>query len=243
MALSYMGRFDEVDAALAEEVTDDDHPFGQVMASLARSVHLVNLGAWGPAATSLAETLEGATAMSRVRFQLWAGALLAVVAAHCRAEADGEVPDPIAIPSFGTWSGGLTAAQVALADNDPERALGLALRLLPTGEDTPLADHVATFDVTAQAQYALGDYAAALDATTRGIERAEPMRFGSIIWRLRAVRALALAGLGRAEDAERESTAAQAEVGRLAARITDPELQAWFERQASSFEISPSSRQ
>ncbi len=236
MALSYMGRFDEVDAALAEEVTDDDHPFGRVMASLARSAHLVNLGAWGPAAVSLAETLEGATAMARVRFQLWAGSLLAVVAAHCRAETEGEVPDPAAIPSFGTWSGGLTAAQVALADGDPARALALASPLLPTGDETPLADHVAIFDVAARSQNALGDHAAALDAATRGIERAEPMRFGAILWRLRAVRALAFAGLGRAEDAERESKAARAEVVLLSARIIDLELRAWFERQTSSFD-------
>jgi len=49
IALTEAGRFDEVDAAIAQEVTDDEHPFGQAMASLARSVFLTRIGAWGPA--------------------------------------------------------------------------------------------------------------------------------------------------------------------------------------------------
>ena len=243
IALSNMGRFDEVDAAIAQEVTDDDHPFGQLMASLARSAHLTNLGAWGPAALTLAETLEGATAMSRVRFQAWAGSLLAVVAARCRADGGEAVPSPDSIPRFGTWTKGLIAAQVALADGKPADALALTNPLLPAADDVPHADHVSVFDVVASAQLALGDHAAALDAASRGIELGEPMCFGSILWRLRAVRSRALDGLGRSDEAAREAASARAEVTDLAGRIADPDLRAWFERQASSFEISPSSRQ
>ncbi len=243
MALSYMGRFDEVDAAIGQEVTDDDHPFGKVMASLARSVHLMNLCAWGPAATSLTETLEGATSMSRVRFQRWAGSLLEVVAAQCRAETAGVVPDPASIPRFGTGPRGASAAQVALADGDPASAVTLAALVLPTGESTALADHATTLDVVACAHLALGDHNAALEAATRGIELADPMNFGSILWRMRAVRALACEGLGRIDDAARESAYARSEAAALSARISDPELRNWFERQASSFEISPSNRQ
>jgi hypothetical protein len=243
IALSNMGRFDEVDAAIAQEVTDDDHPFGQLMASLARSVHLTNLGAWGPAARSLTETLEGATAMLRVRFQAWAGSLLAVVAAQCRADGGDTVPDPDALPRWGTWTKGLTAARVALADGEPAAAIALAIPLLPAVGETPNAEHVSAFDVVARAQLAIGDHAAALDATTRGIDLGEPMGFGSILWRLRAVRVLALDGLGRTDEAAGEAAKARAEVTELAGRIADPGLRTWFERQASSFEISPSSRQ
>ena len=42
-----------VDAAIAQEVTDDEHPFGQAMASHARSVFLARIGAWGPALASI----------------------------------------------------------------------------------------------------------------------------------------------------------------------------------------------
>ena len=72
IALSEMGRFDEVAGAIDQEVTDDDHPFGQAMASLARSVYLTRLAAWRPAADSLADTLARATELSRVWMQGWA---------------------------------------------------------------------------------------------------------------------------------------------------------------------------
>ena len=181
--------------------------------------------------------------MSRVRFQAWAGSLLAVVAAHCRADGGDTVPDPETIPRFGTWTKGLTGAQVALADGEPADAIALANPLLPAADDEPHADHVSVFDVVARAQLALGDHAAALDAATRGIELGEPMCFGSILWRLRAVRARALDRLGRTDEAAREAASARADVADLAGRIADPDLRAWFERHASSFEISPSSRQ
>jgi hypothetical protein len=181
--------------------------------------------------------------MSRVRFQLWAGSLLAVVAAKCRAEPAGTVPDPDTIPRFGTWAKGLTAAQVAEARGQFADAVALATPLVPVAGETPLADHVATFDVVARAQLALGMHAAALDAAERGIELGEPMEFGSILWRLRAVRALALARLGRTDEAAQEAARGTAAAALLADRIADSELRAWFERQARSFEILPSSRQ
>ena len=40
-----LGRFNEVDTAIAQEVTDDDHPFGQLVGLLARSVFLDRIGA------------------------------------------------------------------------------------------------------------------------------------------------------------------------------------------------------
>ena len=88
IALTEAGRFDEVDAAISQEVTDDEHPFGQAMASLARSVFLTRIGAWGPALASLNDTLRRAEAVSRVWMQYWAGSLIAVVTAHAGQRAD-----------------------------------------------------------------------------------------------------------------------------------------------------------
>ena len=69
------------------------------------------------------------------------------------------------------------------------------------------------------------------------------MTFGSILWRLHTVRALAFEGLGRTDDASRESVLARTQITALAERIADPELRAWFERQTESFEVSPSRHQ
>jgi class 3 adenylate cyclase len=232
IALTEAGRYDEVDAAIGQEVTDDDHPFGKAMASHARSVFLTRVGAWGPAAESLTETLAWAEQLTRVWMQYWAGSLMALVGAQCRIETVGSVPDPESLPAFGEWRTGLAAAHVALAQGELLQALDLATPACPRSEDvTPVADHVRAFDVVAQAQLGLGDHAAALDAATRGLELAEQMEFGSLIWRLRRVHGLALDALGR-DDASDVLARADAEFEVLADRITDPELRGWFERQA-----------
>ena len=233
IALSQMGRFDEVDAAIGEEVTDDDHPFGQAMASHARSVFLTTIAAWGPAAESLAATLAWAERLTRVWMQFWAGSLMAVVRAQCAVEEVGSVPDSESLPTFGEWRTGLAAAQVALTEGDLPQAVDLATAVCPRSDDTmPTADHVRAFDVVARAKHGLGDHAGALEAATRGLGLAEPMEYGSLIWRLRRVRALALEALGRADEASTESATADTEFRLLADRITDPSLRAWFERQS-----------
>ncbi len=231
IALVEMGRFDEVAAAIDQEVTDDDHPFGQAMASLARSVYLTRLGAWGPAAVSLTDTLRRANELARVWMQFWAGSSLAVVAAHCRSAEVGMVPEPPAIPSFGTWSHGLTAAEVALADGEPGRAVELAAPLCPRDGKPTISESARALDVVAQAHLALGDHEAALDAATRGVELAGSMGFGAIVWRLRRVRALALGALGQVDESAVEADRAATEFRLLAERISEPDARSWFVRQ------------
>jgi hypothetical protein len=235
IALSQMGRFDEVDMAIGEEVTDNDHPFGQAMASHARSVYLTTIAAWGPAAESLAETLEWAEQLKRVWMRFWAGSLMAVVRARCGVEEVGAVPESESLPTFGEWQTGLAAAQVALAEGDLTQAVDLAKAVCPRSDDTmPTGDHVRAFDVVAQAQHGLGDHAGALEAATNGLRLAEPMQYGSVTWRLRRVQALSLEALGRNDEGSTELARADAEFRLLADRIADPSLRAWFERQPLS---------
>jgi class 3 adenylate cyclase/tetratricopeptide (TPR) repeat protein len=229
IALCEAGRWDEVDAAIAQEVTDDAHPFGQAIASLARSVFLTRIGAWGPALESIDDTLARAEQVSRVWMQYWAGSLMAVVAAHAALQAD--LATAVADARvFGEWHHGLTGAQVALTEGDPERAVELAEPACPIDEQSPIADHVRALLVVTQAQFALGDHPAALDAADRGLELAESMGFGALIWQLRRVRGLTLESLGD-NDAQAVLATAQAEFHALADRIADPELRSWFERQ------------
>ena len=201
--LAEMGRYDEIAAAIAQEVTDDDHPFGQAMASFARSLYLTRICAWVPAAHSLNDTLRRAEEHQRIWMQGWAGSAMALVEAHCRIGGLEDAPDEFS--SFGEWAHGITGAQIALAECDPARALALAERLV--GPDRagrarpPSRDLVVAHDVVARAHHEMGHHAAALDVSTAGLELAEPMEFGSAIWRLRRLRALSLAGLGKIEDA------------------------------------------
>ena len=195
IALTEAGRWDEVDAAIAQEVTDDAHPFGQAIASLARSVFLTRVGAWGPALESLDDTLTRAEQVSRVWMQYWAGSLMAVVAAHAGRQPDLR-PAVRDARIFGEWHHGLTGAQVALAEDDVERALELATPACPTEGQMPIADHVRALLVVARAQLALGHHPAALDAADRGLALAETMGFGALIWQLRSVQRSGARGAG-----------------------------------------------
>jgi hypothetical protein len=199
------------------------------MASHARSVFLTLIGAWGPALDSLDDTLTRAEQVSRVWMQYWAGSLLAVVAARAGQEADLRSAAEGA-QVFGEWHRGLTGAQVALAEGDHARAIELAAPGCPADGASPIADHVRALHVVGQANLALGDHPAALDAADRALALAEPMGFGAVIWQLRRIRGLVLEDLGDPE-AGAVLAAADAEFRTLAGRIADPELRRWFERQ------------
>jgi hypothetical protein len=233
IALSEMGRFDEVAGAIDQEVTDDDHPFGQAMASLARSVYLTRISAWRPAADSLTDTLERATDLSRVWMQFWAANLMVVVAAHVDVEL-GEDVDAMAQVStiLGPSARGMAGAEVALVEGRPAEAVELAAPLVRDDDADPGRDAVSALDVLARAHLASGDHDEALAAAGRGLGPAEEMEFGAVAWRFRQVRSAALAALGDDEEAEAERSGAAREFRVLADRIVEPELRGWFEQQA-----------
>ena len=226
LALADAGRFDEVFGALAEEVTDDDHPFGQAMASFGRSCFLTRVGAWQLAAESLVDTLERAKALSRVWMQLWAASLLAIVAARLRVDhgADTSTLDALAA-SLGDWNRGLTGAEIALVEGRYSDALELASKELGAAISR---EHVVALDVVARAQLALGDYAGAVDMARRGVAAAEQTGFDSIGWRIRHVLALALDAQGEHDVAEIESATASAALREVAGRIADADLRDSF---------------
>ena len=240
ISLAEMGRFDLVEDALAEEVTDGDHPFGQAMAVFGRSAYLMRIGAWPEAGRALVETIERATALSRVWMSAWAASMLAVAAAELRraydreadADAEGDARAALAglADGLGDWSRGLSGAQIALIEDRPADALALAERSSQGDLDH---DRVIAVDIIARAHLALGDDAAALVAADRGLSGAESMGFDGLAWRLRLIRAAALAGLGRTDDAAAERQRAMELIDVLAQRIGDPGLRHSFRRLAA----------
>ncbi|MCH7787829.1 MAG: AAA family ATPase, partial [Acidobacteria bacterium] len=126
IALTELGRFDEVAGAIDQEVTDDNHPFGQAMASLARSIYLTRIAAWQSAAESLIDTIDRAEMLSRVWMQMWASSLLTTVAAHLRTDVDdGEALADAVASRVDAAPFGLTAAEVALIEQRPADAVEL----------------------------------------------------------------------------------------------------------------------
>jgi hypothetical protein len=88
--------------------------------------------------------------------------------------------------------------------------------------DTATLNLVRALDLIARAHLDLGEMGAAAETATQGLALAESMNLGSVAWRLRLVRSIAL---GEPTDE------AAAEFRVLADRITEPELRWWFDRQ------------
>ena len=233
LALVEMGRYDEVEAAIAEEVTDDDHRFGQAMASLARSVYLRRLGAWGPAAESMTDTMRRATELSRVWMQLWMGASMVTVAAHLRVLGD-EAAAAALLEAAGPWADarhGIEGAEVALAEGRVDAAAAAVERMIPAEGVELERDHVAALEVLARVRLIDGDQAAALAAVDRALPAAQAMGFDSLVWRLHAIRADALDAAGDDVEAGVARVTARAAFTEVADRIADPDLRSWFDRQ------------
>ena len=229
MGLTEMGRFDEVAAAIDQEVTDDHHPFGQAMASLARSFYLTRLSAWEPAAASLAETLERADALSRVWMQDWARSMAAVVESHLRVEGRSTTRIALGDTDRGARLGGsvgtLASAEIALVEGRLDEVVSLTARFSDSTKHAPNRSLVRALELIARAQFESGDLATAGATAGRALLLAESMKYGAIVWRLRMIQASAG---GEATDR------AAAEFRVLADRIADPELRSWFERQAQA---------
>lgn len=232
IALTELGRYDEVAAAIAQEVTDDDHPFGQAMASLARSFYLTRLCAWGPAADALADTLQRATDLSRVWMSTWAASLMQSVAAHCELDPDPEIIRRAGLRTMlGHGPRGLAAGEVALVEGRFADAADLVARLVPGPDDDSDRDHVAALELLARARLGVGDTAGAIEASSEALTRSEPMAYESLRWRMFQVRSLAHAADGRTELAEADAEVARDRFRVLASRIDEPDLRDWFERQ------------
>ena len=232
ISLTELGRYDEVAGAIGQEVTDDDHPFGQAMASLARSVYLTRLCAWGPAADSLADTMQRATDLSRVWMSSWAASLMQPVAAHRRLDPDPEVARRAGVSAaFGEAPRGLAAAEVALVEGRFADSVDLVTPFVLSREHDPNRDQVVALELLARARLALGDTAGAIEAASHAISLSEPMAFESLRWRMFQVRSLARAADGRAATADADAEIARDRFRDLASRIDEPDLRDWFERQ------------
>lgn len=233
IALADMGRFDEVEAALAQEVTDDGHPFGQAVASHARSVYLHRLEAWEPAARSCRDTMRQAVELSRLWMQGWTVSLAVSLEANLASLGeDSELFD---------WCEGYK--EMASANSRAERLVlqgDGAEALAVVGADRggleaigELAgrDQMHTLEIAARSYLQLGQLTEAEALTGRVLARAGDSGYGSAIWRLRSLLADVLDEMGQHAEAETARLLALEEFRHLAALIDDSELRAWFERQ------------
>jgi hypothetical protein len=232
MALVELGRFDLVEDAIEQEVTDDHHPFGRAMAQLARLTYLDRLGALSEAVECAVVTYRSAVELSRVWMQQTVVDILTSVRARMLIEGADVPPRARELLASATAQPMVSErAELLLRIGSPQQALELlapeAARLEEVGHHRRLTAALLTL---AETQLALQDNRAAEVVCRRGLELADHHDQASLTWQLRLVLARTLdLNDPAAHESRQERARADHERVVLAARISDPLLRHRFE--------------
>ncbi len=232
IALVDAGRFDEVEGALAQEVSDDAHPFGQAVERMGRAIYLDRLEAWDETIAVARDAYARAAAVSRVWMQNFLISLIGALSARMGEAGRVLEEDLERAASAGFHPDAAAQAEIELGAGRPERAIELLEPAFAGQERLGLVRHrIATSEVLARAILAAGRSADAVASARGALASALEAGFDSISWRLQLTLAAALEQEGDAAAADRERAAARAAFAALAARISDPALRSAFESQ------------
>jgi tetratricopeptide (TPR) repeat protein len=232
LALTELGRFDEVEAALAQEVTDDDHPFGQLVAQLARVVFLDRVGALPEAIATAIEAHRRAVELSRPLFQRWLLGLLSSMGGRLIAEG---IPVPSSLTQ--TIEDGLPTPRRAVGEwqlrngNPAAAVVLLEPEVAHMQERGDVREQTLAQLILAETYLDLGRPGDAVLVAEGGLALAIECGQASLTWQYRLALARAYDALGRTADATHERQTAASEIDTLAARIADPQLRAAMESQ------------
>lgn len=232
IALTDAGRFDEVEAALAQEVTDAEHPFGQAMQRLGRAIYLDRLDALDAAAAAALDALRRAEAVSRVWMQSWLVALLGSLAVRM-GEKGVELSREVERAAKGGFAlPDTVVARRALVEGDPERAR----KLLESAREGQQRGGMLRFwidagELHAAALLACGRADEAAAVARKALAAAEAAGALAHVWRIGVRLAEALDACGETQEAAATRAAARELHIALAARIDDPVLRSAFEAQ------------
>jgi predicted ATPase/class 3 adenylate cyclase len=232
IALVDMGRFDEVEAALAQEVADEAHPFGQAMRQLARTVYLDRLEAREAAAATGRDALRRAVELSRTWMQGWLVGTLGSLAARM---GDPEEQLKAAVGSTGLQAftvSGVASVHRAIADGRAEGAIDGLVKSREGQLAVALRRHwIESGDALVEALLAAGRAAEAGSAAEEALAVANETGCESFAWRLEVRLAEALERQGEAGRAAASRASARARFAILAERIGDAALREAFESQ------------
>ena len=233
LALTELGRYDLVDGALAQEVTDDAHPFGQANQALARAMYLAAIEAWEPAAAAALDAMERAASLSRIWMQLALHTTAVTLDARA-GEAVRAMTQPIeAIAErTGLKMSPIARAEAELAAGDSEAArTGSSARSGSSSTPTSRSRRGGALSASRARWWTwatgMGCWQRPNAGSSSPRNRASSRACGSCA----AAAPHALDQLGRAADAAEQRGRARDEFDTLAARIADPMLHGWFVRQ------------
>jgi tetratricopeptide (TPR) repeat protein len=233
LALTELGRFDMVETALAQEVTDDAHPFGQANEAYARALYLNALEAWLPAVDAALDAMQRGASLSRVWIQRDMLSLAITLEAKAGDDVRTTTSEIEAIVRAADVRPSLLAqAERRLAAGDPLGAIDRLLEAIAVLEASYVDRDLGwNFECAARAYTELEEYDAALAAIDRAFTLPTTAARLPLTWRLHRCRGNLFERLGRTGDARIETGLSEDQFRSLAARIPNPDLQRWFEAQ------------
>ena len=248
-ALAWRGAYDRAASLIDESIAiaeEMEHLQWQCGALRARGMLLLDVQDAQAARTPLEQAHEIALRLGSPTWQRWSASPLAIALARLghRDAADAildaaEIPSPIGreallpgdedAPTLGQRYLMLARAEVALASNDPSRALSIAEARIAAE-----CGRIPRFElVRAQALLALDKYEAADAAFDEVCTHAVKHEALPLLWRAQAAHGQLRRAQRRRADAREKFDAARATARILAARIADADMRATFEHAVS----------
>jgi class 3 adenylate cyclase/tetratricopeptide (TPR) repeat protein len=234
LALLFLGRYVAAWEALAQEVADEAHQLGAAFQGFGRGTCLLEWMAYEGAAERFAEAIEQASRIGRAWLSDWARVQWARSLIRAgpidRAGLQRVVQDLEGMNAWSTvtdWLGepGVVLGEIALVEGDPERALPLAQAACAHTQGFGCwIGYLSALELQLGALLRLGRTGEVLPLADAGIRRAEEIGARPMLWRIRALKAQALAALGQVEAATGEYQAAAAILLPLADEVPDAEL-------------------
>jgi class 3 adenylate cyclase/tetratricopeptide (TPR) repeat protein len=228
-ALVDLGRFDEAWQALEQEVADDDHPFGQAFQLLGQTWWYLASGDVERVLRDVPRVFADARELKRPWMIVWGENMLAsaIIATHPDGASAAALKAAVEAAGGRLTGDGLVAAQLLAGNADA--ALAECERSLPRldaeGRGRP---YWTNEELRARALLALGRFTEVCQAVDAALAVVMPLGWQSLAWRLRALRAAALAGLGDKTAAAAERRAAVDILMTVAGTLRDAAARARF---------------
>jgi tetratricopeptide (TPR) repeat protein len=239
LALIDMGRFDEAWQALEAEVADDEHRFGHCMQQLGVAFYQARLESWQQAAETARWTLVEAGELSRIWMQAWMRDLLAVAASRLGGVGEATSQE-LTDGDPTTWFRAFPEleADALLAQGDAEAALAKADEMAGKAEKRGTGRTlVCARELALRSLVVLERWPELLAMADGCLPLAESAEMHDYTWRIRAHRARALQGLGRADDAAHELERARALLEQIGGTIPQAELRRSFLSQELAHQV------
>jgi tetratricopeptide (TPR) repeat protein len=209
-ALLDLGRFDEAWQALEQEVSDDEHPFGQAFKHLGRTFWYASAGDFERVIRHAPRVLADARKLQRSWMIPWADDLVAATIVASAADGTSEADLRARVETAGGHLAGESLVAAQLRAGNAEAALAECERRLPQLEREGRVRAYWIFEeLRIQALLALDRLHEVCSAVETALSFIVPLGWRSLAWRLQASQVAALDELGDERAAMTRRTAVE----------------------------------